>query len=52
MLNKPENKDFILSIRMNGLSRSLNLSTAAGIVLYEGLRQLTVEKKEFEVSPL
>ena len=51
MLNKPENKDFVLSIPMNGLSRSLNLSTAAGIVLYEGLRQC-VEKEIYTVLPI
>jgi tRNA (cytidine/uridine-2'-O-)-methyltransferase len=46
------NKDTIISIPMNGKTRSLNLSTAVGIVLYEGLRQLTVEKKLIEVIPI
>ena len=44
-----ENKDHVLSIPMNGLTRSINLSTAVGIVLYEGLRQVTVEKELFEI---
>ena len=52
ILNKPENKDSVISIPMNGLSRSLNLSTAVGIVLYEGLRQLTVDRKIIEVVPI
>ena len=43
------NKDFVISIPMNGLARSINLSTAVGIVLYEAIRQVTVEKKIFEV---
>lgn len=46
------NKDSIVSIPMNGKARSLNLSTAAGIVLYEALRQVTVEKKLFEILPI
>ena len=46
------NKNAVISIPMNGKTRSLNLSTAVGIVLYEGLRQLTVEKKIFEVVPI
>lgn len=46
------NKNSIISIPMNGKTRSLNLSTAVGIVLYEGLRQLTVEKKLFDVAPM
>lgn len=52
ILNLPENKDRIISIPMNGLTRSLNLSTAVGIVLYEGLRQATIEKKIFDVVPV
>lgn len=52
ILNLPENKDRIISIPMNGFTRSLNLSTAVGIVLYEGLRQITVEKKIFNVTPI
>jgi len=47
-----ENKDSTISIPMNGLTRSINLSTAVGIVLYEGLRQVTVEKNLFEVVPI
>ena len=46
------NKNSVISIPMNGKTRSLNLSTAVGIVLYEGLRQLTVEKKLIEVIPI
>ena len=46
------NKNSVISIPMNGKTRSLNLSTAVGIVLYEGLRQLTVEKKLIEVVPI
>ena len=45
-------KENIVSIPMNGKTRSLNLSTSAGIVLYEGLRQVTVEKKLVEVVPI
>ncbi len=52
ILNKPENKDFVISIPMNGLTRSLNLSTAAGVVLYEGLRQLTAKKNICEILPI
>ena len=47
-----ENKEQIVSIPMNGKARSLNLSTAVGIVLYEALRQVTVNKKIFEVVPI
>lgn len=46
------NKNSVISIPMNGKTRSLNLSTAVGIVLYEGLRQLAIEKKLFEVMPI
>lgn len=46
------NKEQIISIPMNGQARSLNLSTAVGIVLYEALRQVTVEKKLFEILPV
>lgn len=52
ILNNPLNKDKIISIPMNGLARSLNLSTAVGVVLYEAMRQVTVEKKLYEVVPL
>ncbi|MBI3591444.1 MAG: tRNA (cytidine(34)-2'-O)-methyltransferase [Candidatus Melainabacteria bacterium] len=52
ILNLPENKEFVISIPMNGLTRSINLSTAVGIVLYEGLRQLTIEKEIFGVVPI
>ena len=52
ILNKPENKDFVISIPMNGLTRSINLSTAAGVVLYEGLRQLTAKKNICEILPI
>ena len=46
------NKNTVVSVPMNGKTRSLNLSTAVGIVLYEGLRQLTMEKKLIEVIPI
>ena len=46
------NKENIISIPMNGLTRSLNLSTSVGIVLYEAIRQVTVEKKIFDVVPI
>ena len=46
------NKDQVISIPMNGLTRSLNLSTAVGIVLYEAIRQVTTEKKIFNVVPI
>ena len=46
------NKDHVLSIPMNGLTRSINLSTAVGVVLYEAIRQVTVEKKMFSVLPI
>lgn len=49
ILNLLENKEHVISIPMNGLARSINLSTAVGIVLYEGLRQLTRAKKGCEV---
>lgn len=49
ILNLPENKKSVISVPMNGLTRSINLSTTVGIVLYEGLRQLTCEKKVCEV---
>lgn len=52
ILNLPENKDSVVSIPMNGLSRSINLSTAVGIVLYEALRQVTTERNIFEVVPI
>lgn len=48
--NIPEQS--IVSIPMNGKARSLNLSTSVGIVLYEGLRQVSVEKKLVEVVPV
>lgn len=44
--------DSVLSIPMNGKTRSLNLSTSVGIVLYEALRQITIEKKEFDIVPI
>ncbi len=46
------NKDRVISIPMNGKTRSLNLSTAVGIVLYEAMRRVTVEKKLFEILPV
>ena len=52
ILKDPKNKDHLISIPMNGKARSLNLSTAAGIVLYEALRQVTMDKKLFEVIPV
>lgn len=52
ILNLSTNKESVISIPMNGLTRSINLSTAVGIVLYEGLRQLTCEKKVCEVVPI
>lgn len=42
----------VISIPMNGLTRSINLSTAAGVVLYEAIRQVTVERKVYEVLPV
>lgn len=47
-----QNKDHVISIPMNGLTRSLNLSTSVGIVLYEAIRQVTIEKKIFDVVPI
>lgn len=47
-----QNKDHVISIPMNGQARSLNLSTAVGVVLYEAIRQVTVEKKIFNVVPI
>ena len=52
LLEDPRNKDHVISIPMNGKTRSLNLSTAVGIVLYEGLRQLAVEKKSIDIIPI
>ena len=46
-----QNKDKIVSIPMNGLTRSLNLSTAVGIVLYEALRQCK-ERELVEIAPV
>ena len=46
------NKGNAISIPMNGKTRSLNLSTAVGIVLYEAIRQVTVEKKIFDIVPI
>ena len=46
-----ENKDFVVSIPMNGLTRSINLSTAVGIALYEALRQVTIEKNIYNIVP-
>jgi len=45
-------KESIVSIPMNGKTRSLNLSTSAGIVLYEGLRQVVTDRKLVEVVPV
>ncbi len=42
----------VISIPMNGLTRSINLSTAVGVVLYEAIRQVTVERKIYEVLPV
>jgi tRNA (cytidine/uridine-2'-O-)-methyltransferase len=47
-----KNNNHVISIPMNGLTRSINLSTAVGIVLYEALRQVTVEKEIFTVIPI
>ena len=47
-----QNKDHVVSIPMNGQTRSINLSTAVGIVLYEAIRQITVEKKVSEIVPI
>ena len=47
-----QNKDNVISIPMNGKTRSLNLSTAVGIVLYEAIRQVTIEKKLFDIIPV
>ena len=52
ILYSPQNKDFVISVPMNGLARSLNLSTAVGVVLYEAIRQVTIEKKIFDVVPI
>lgn len=52
ILNLSENKEHVISIPMNGETRSINLSTSVGIVLYEALRQLTIEKKLFDVIPI
>ncbi|OGI18393.1 MAG: hypothetical protein A3B68_01870 [Candidatus Melainabacteria bacterium RIFCSPHIGHO2_02_FULL_34_12] len=49
ILNK--NPEHVISIPMNGLTRSINLSTAVGIALYEGLRQ-SVEKNIFDIVPV
>lgn len=46
-----QDKDHVISIPMNGLSRSLNLSTAVGIVLYEAIRQCT-KTKLAEIVPV
>ncbi len=51
-LNNAKNKDSVISIPMNGKARSINLSTSVGIVLYEAIRQATVEKKIYEVVPI
>ena len=45
------NKNSVISIPMNGKTRSLNLSTAVGIVLYEAIRT-TVKKKLIEIIPI
>jgi tRNA (cytidine/uridine-2'-O-)-methyltransferase len=37
-----ENREALLTIPMVGTTRSLNLATAVGIVLYEGVRQLAM----------
>lgn len=42
----------VISIPMNGLTRSINLSTAVGVVLYEAIRQVTIERKVYEVLPV
>ena len=52
ILNIKKHQNNIVSIPMNGESRSINLSTAVGIVLYEAIRQVTVEKKLYEVVPI
>jgi tRNA (cytidine/uridine-2'-O-)-methyltransferase len=41
-----ENADSCLTIPMADATRSLNLATAAGIVLYEGMRQLRADGSE------
>lgn len=46
-----QNKEYIISIPMNGMTRSINLATAVGIVLYEAIRQLA-EKKIFNIEPV
>lgn len=43
--------DRVVSIPMNGLTRSLNLSTAVGIVLYEAIRQAN-KKREYTIAPV
>ncbi len=52
ILNIKNYNDYMISIPMNGQSRSINLSTAVGIVLYEALRQVTIEKKLYEITPI
>ena len=46
-----QNKEQVISIPMNGLTRSLNLSTSVGIVLYEALRQCK-ERELVEIAPI
>lgn len=43
------NLDSVISIPMNGMTRSINLATAVGITLYEGLRQVTKVKNEYQI---
>ncbi len=52
ILNNTQNENHVVSIPMNGKARSINLSTSVGIVLYEAIRQATVEKKIYEVVPI
>ena len=52
ILYSNKNTNRIISIPMNGKTRSINLSTAVGIVLYEALRQAVVEKRLIEILPL
>ena len=42
----------VISIPMNGQVSSINLSTAVGVVLYEAIRQVTIERKIYDIMPV
>lgn len=46
------NEEFVISVPMNGKTRSLNLATCVGVVLYEAIRQVTIQKRMFEIVPV